>query len=157
MSYKKVKKSALVQKPLSGLHVGANNRDMHRDSHAWACITYSWLRVHKLQPQSQRAKRMLAGEIVFFHFQHEVVTFRPHQAPHVGLFSLQPCSRIRPSAELCLLMGPVAGAVPLGMVFSRFLCEAKHVPAAKITSLCILWKQEQQRHICLVWAEPACN
>lgn len=127
---------------------------MQRDSHAWACITYSWLRVHKLQPQSQRAKRMLSGERALLHLQRVVMTFRPHQGPHVGLFSLQPCPS---STELCLLMGPVAGAIPLGMVFSRFLCEAKHVPAAKITSLYILWKQEQQRHICLVWAEPARN
>lgn len=157
MSYKKVKKSALAWKLLSGLRVGANNRDMHRDSHSWACIMYSCLRVHKLQPQSQGAKRMLAAEVVLFHFQHVVMTFRPLQGLHVGLFSFWPCAHCPSSAELCLLMRPVAGAVPLGMVFSRFLCEAKHVPAAKITSLYILWKQEQQRHICLVWAELACN
>lgn len=107
MSYKKVKKSALVWKVLSGLRVGANNRDMHRDSHAWACIMYSWLRVHKLQPQSQRAKRMLAAEIVLFHFQHVVMSFRPYQAPHVGLFSLQPCARCPYSAELAV---PAHGA-----------------------------------------------
>lgn len=31
MSYKKVKKSTLVEKPVSGLHVEANNRNMQRD------------------------------------------------------------------------------------------------------------------------------
>ena len=115
----------------------------------WGCVSFN--------PKDRGPRELLAGEIVLFHFQCVVVTFRPRRAPAYWP-ALAPawCARVS-SAEPCLLAGPVAGAVPLGMAFSRFLCEAEHVPAAKITSLYTLWKQEQQRHICLVWAEPACS
>lgn len=51
-----------------------------------------------------------------------------------------PAERLAPPA--CPQPSPWAGAVPLGMAFSRFLREAEHVPAAKITSRNTLWKQE---------------
>ena len=126
-------------------------------SHAWVCIMYIWLGVHKLQPQRQRTKGTASWRNSFVSF---LTCGRDFQTPPSPSYwpTLTPAMCSCPSsAELCLLTRPVAGAVPLGMAFSRFLCEAEHVPAAKITSLYTLWKQEQQRHICLVWAEPACN
>lgn len=122
--------------------------------HAWAYVS-GWGCI-SVKPKDRGPRELLAGGTVLFHFQRVVMTFRPHRAPHIDLLSRSSLVRSCPSAELCLLTGLEAGAVPLGMAFSRFLCEAEHVPAAKITSVYTLWKQ-QQRHICLVWAEPACN
>lgn len=87
MSYKKVKKSALVEKPVSGLHVEANNRNMHRDFPRLGMYN---VYLYIFNPKDRGPKELLAGEIVLFHFQRVVVTFRPRQAPRIGLVSLQP-------------------------------------------------------------------
>lgn len=91
MSHKKVKKAALVEKPVSGLHVEANNRNMRRDFPRLGMYNvYTLYKCISFNTKDRGPRELLAGEIVLFHFQRVVVTFRPRQAPHIGLFSLQP-------------------------------------------------------------------